>query len=417
MNLDATQVLLVTVILASFLKDGFLQWYLIRQLVGGSQSGPAFPVGPAPAPAPHPGPAPVTPAPVPVIPGPVNPVPPVIPIAPGPVPVSPVIPAPVAGPRFTNIVATSFAGTNDSTVSKTSAYTGKIIASLQPGVALPYHFPGTPPRVRVFYRGKSVDCPVVDVGPWNTNDPYWNGTGRPQAESGIDNTGRRTNKAGIDLTPGAWIALTGESTSAANNEMEKVDWDFLEGAFASHLDSTAPIAPLTPSPPVAGGTVLVKQNWPPQSQAMSYFGNPASSGWEAANLVSVGCPWMLTVEGTQTRSIKIHRLCAASLTRVLNYIWEQCGKSQDQIHAFGYDIFDGSYNYRPIAGTSTLSEHAYGAALDFNAAANPQHATASQTKFKEDSLIVQAFKGEGWTWGGDWSPAYRDAMHFQALRT
>jgi lysozyme family protein len=182
----------------------------------------------------------------------------------------------------------------------------------------------------------------------------------------------------------------------------------------------APAPSAAPSPaPATGGTILQHNAWPSQSQAMSYFGDPGSSGWEAANLVYVTCPWTLNLEGTSTTRIRIHRLCAASLTRVLNYIWEQCGKSQAQIDAFGYNVFDGSYvgAGRVIAGTSTLSEHAYGAALDFNAAANPQHAPLSKTKFKEDSLIVFAFKGEGWTWGGNWSPAYIDAMHFQALHT
>jgi hypothetical protein len=142
---------------------------------------------------------------------------------------------------------------------------------------------------------------------------------------------------------------------------------------------------------------------------MSFFGSPGS------NLVKVTCPWELTVEGTKSHTITIHEKCAASLIRVLNYIWEQCGKSQEKINEFGYNVFDGSFNYRNIGDTSTLSQHAWGAAMDWNAAANPQHAPLTRTKFKEDSLIVQAFKAEGWTWGGDWSPASIDAMHFQLL--
>jgi hypothetical protein len=130
----------------------------------------------------------------------------------------------------------------------------------------------------------------------------------------------------------------------------------------------------------------------------------------------VTCPWTFTVEGTHSNKITIHKKCAASLERVLNYIWEQCGKDPAKIHEFGYDVFDGSYNPRNIAGTNTPSVHSYAAAMDWNAAANPQHAPLSQTKFKEDSLIVFAFKTEGWIWGGDWSPASIDAMHFQAAR-
>lgn len=405
MTFDTTTILVITIsVLGEVVIAGqLLLWYAMSIFARQSAPPAPQPVVPTPPPVPQPAPAPIpTPQPGPVpAPGPApDPKP-----APAPAPV----PSPAPGiPRFTNIVATSFAGANDSAFSKRSAYTGKTIDSTAPGAALPYHFPGTPPTIRVFCRGKTVDCPIVDVGPWNTHDPYWDTGARPQAESGTDTTGRHTNRAGLDLTPGAWAALG--KTGNLDAVTDTVSWDFVSVLDKGNVPPVVP-PPVGPGP-IAGGTVLQHNSWPKQSEAMSFFGNPASAGWEAANLVKVTCPWKFTTGG---QTILIHRKLADSLNRVLNYIWEQCGKSQAQIHAFGYDVFDGSYNYRPIAGTSTLSEHAYGAAIDWNAAANPQHATASQTKFKEDSLIVQAFKGEGWSWGGDWSPAYRDAMHVQAL--
>lgn len=100
---------------------------------------------------------------------------------------------------YSNIVATVFGGPK-------SAYGGAIDDS-KPGVALPLHFEGQRPRVRVSKGGHSVDCDIVDVGPWNTNDPYWLSGARPQAESGTDMTGRKTNKAGIDLTVAAANAI------------------------------------------------------------------------------------------------------------------------------------------------------------------------------------------------------------------
>jgi hypothetical protein len=58
-------------------------------------------------------------------------------------------------------------------------------------------------RVTGNTSGQSVVCDVVDVGPWNTRDPYWETGSRPQAETGTDmmTPPRHTNKAGIDLTP------------------------------------------------------------------------------------------------------------------------------------------------------------------------------------------------------------------------
>jgi hypothetical protein len=99
----------------------------------------------------------------------------------------------------TNIVATYFGN-------QASAY-GGMVDDNAPGVALPYRFSGTRPRVRVTKGNLSVDCDIVDVGPWNTNDPYWLNGSRPQAETGTDMTGRKTNKAGIDLTLAASKAI------------------------------------------------------------------------------------------------------------------------------------------------------------------------------------------------------------------
>ncbi len=88
-------------------------------------------------------------------------------------------------------------------------------------VALPKRFSGTRPKVAVKGpNGKTVVAEVKDVGPWNINDPYWETGSRPQAETGRDKRGRRTNLAGIDLSPriGREIGLNGKG---------KVDWWFV----------------------------------------------------------------------------------------------------------------------------------------------------------------------------------------------
>lgn len=197
---------------------GVLLWVVVR-LVG--VPAPA-PVGPVPAGPPAPVPQPV----------------------PGPVPGKPPVVVPAAAkPRFGGITATSFAGGNDSIDSRTSAYDRKIInGDTELAAALPFHFPGTPPVVRVFYNGRTADVPVRDVGPWNTHDPYWQTAGaRPQAETGTDTTGRKTNHAGLDLSPLVWTALgyAGNPRDATG----KVDWDFV-----SVLDASAPPPLVTAEP-------------------------------------------------------------------------------------------------------------------------------------------------------------------------
>jgi hypothetical protein len=120
---------------------------------------------------------------------------------------------------FTDIVATVFGGHADF---NPSAYDGHVIDDRERGVALPARFRGPRPKVRVTNKAtrKSVDCDIVDIGPWNTNDPYWETNSRPQAESGVNISGKETNLAGIDLTPGAAdvIGLAGKG---------KVDWEFV----------------------------------------------------------------------------------------------------------------------------------------------------------------------------------------------
>ena len=68
--------------------------------------------------------------------------------------------------------------------------------------------------------------------------------------------------------------------------------------------------------------------------------------------------------------------------------------------------YDGCYVPRFIAGTNTLSNHAFGMAIDLNAAQN-QRGTVGQM----DRTVVAIFKKWGFAWGGDWH--YTDPMHFE----
>ena len=66
--------------------------------------------------------------------------------------------------------------------------------------------------IRVEYKDKVIEVPVLDVGPWNVNDEYWIGSNRPAAERGVrlppmSKYGRPKNKAGLDLSDAAWDAL------------------------------------------------------------------------------------------------------------------------------------------------------------------------------------------------------------------
>lgn len=85
-----------------------------------------------------------------------------------------------------------------------------------------------------------------------------------------------------------------------------------------------------------------------------------------------------------------------------------------------------AFNYRVIYGTTRLSNHSYGLALDINPALNPYHA-ADGTVFppgakyvpeiagtlKADGEVVALFARYGWEWGGTWE--HKDWQHFQKM--
>ena len=156
--------------------------------------------------------------------------------------------------------------------------------------------------------------------------------------------------------------------------------------------------------------------WARQSQLPRIDGRPRPDGssWAKDNIVLVQCPYQLFYDGKPVRGIRINKRVAASLTRVLNAIWEECGQSQETIEQHHYHVFDGSYVYRTKRGAQSLSMHAYGRAIDFDAEHNAHR--SHEHNFQGDDIIVRCFKAEGWVWGGDWGGRSVDAMHFQAAR-
>ena len=88
-----------------------------------------------------------------------------------------------------------------------------------------------------------------------------------------------------------------------------------------------------------------------------------------------------------------------------------------------------AFNCRYVAGTTTWSRHAFGAAIDVNPVENPyvsgSHVSppngepyADRTDVRPGMIVLRdvvwrAFRGIGWEWGGTWSGA-RDYQHFSS---
>jgi peptidoglycan hydrolase-like protein with peptidoglycan-binding domain len=150
---------------------------------------------------------------------------------------------------------------------------------------------------------------------------------------------------------------------------------------------------------------------------IAFYGDPSvnNAQWQAANLVPVIPPWPMvggdSDDGeTPVKDIYFHRKCAPNLLAAMNDIWTVCGKDHVKIQSYGLNIFSGAYNYRPIRGSSRLSEHAFAAAIDLDAPDNPMTSNLG-VKYKMPQFAVDAFKARGAWWGGDYKQR-KDYMHF-----
>ena len=143
-----------------------------------------------------------------------------------------------------------------------------------------------------------------------------------------------------------------------------------------------------------------------------------------------------------TGQMVVHHRHARGLVGVFRELYEARFpiRRMQLIDAYGGDdnrsmAADNSsaYNCRTVAGTSTFSDHAYGAAVDINPVANPyvtangvlpaagrrfvdvdrsRDAETARGVIVADDVAVRAFARIGWKWGGVWNEP--DYQHFYA---
>jgi hypothetical protein len=138
----------------------------------------------------------------------------------------------------------------------------------------------------------------------------------------------------------------------------------------------------------------------------------------------------------------VHRRHARDIVDVFRELYDERFpiRRMQLVDAYGGDdnrsmAADNSsaYNCRTVAGTSTFSDHAYGAAVDINPVENPYVAAdqvlpSAGRKFVDvdrspdadapggvivaGDVVVRAFERIGWEWGGAWN--HPDYQHFYA---
>lgn len=143
-------------------------------------------------------------------------------------------------------------------------------------------------------------------------------------------------------------------------------------------------------------------------------------------------------------------ICNHSIAEDLKEIFYELYLNEYQIESIRLiDDFDGDdaasmeanntscFNYRVVDGTTSLSKHALGCAIDINPFYNPyivfdktgsgqdyispagseiyaDRSKAFPYKIDENDLCYRLFKEHGFTWGGDWNSC-KDYQHFQKV--
>jgi len=128
------------------------------------------------------------------------------------------------------------------------------------------------------------------------------------------------------------------------------------------------------------------------------FGTPGNA-MASAGRVSLPAPLKLGWSEQRIEGFACHKLLEDVFTSAFK-----------QIHERGFwpllKSFDGCYNDRSARGLAKKSTHAWGIAVDLNAATNQLGAKPTM-----DPRIVAIFRDHGFLWGGMW--ARPDGMHFQ----
>ena len=176
---------------------------------------------------------------------------------------------------------------------------------------------------------------------------------------------------------------------------------------------------------------------------------PAAEGDEADDLVvtfnDLNYVHIMHIdfEGNSTEG---ELICNAYIAQDLVEIFYELDRNEYQLErVLLIDEYDGDdnssmednntscFNYRVVEGTSSLSKHAYGLAIDVNPFYNPyitynkdgsqkvspaaainyaDRSTSFPYKIDEEDLCYKLFIQHGFTWGGNWNNS-KDYQHFQ----
>lgn len=136
----------------------------------------------------------------------------------------------------------------------------------------------------------------------------------------------------------------------------------------------------------------------PTTRDLTLFFGQAGDESNLVNLPVQGVKYA----GKPVKTIRVHKLCAESLSSILIELAD--------VAPWLLERYDGCYNFRTMRGGTSWSLHAYGAAIDFDAANNGNH-THWPARATMPFAVIEIFARHGWlSAGAFWG---RDSMHFQ----
>ncbi len=146
--------------------------------------------------------------------------------------------------------------------------------------------------------------------------------------------------------------------------------------------------------------------WPHDDTAskIKFFGKPGT------NLIQITPPFQMYYDKHPIKTITVNKMVATSLLKIFTDVLDQCGHDQKKVDVTGLSNFGGCYNERNIRGSANISNHSFACAIDID----PENNQLGKKTGKMPNMIIDAFKREGWLWGGDYK-GRKDWMHFEAV--
>lgn len=142
-------------------------------------------------------------------------------------------------------------------------------------------------------------------------------------------------------------------------------------------------------------------------------GIPTTESEVRKYLVTVPMPITTKSGQKTTKNVTVHKAIVNDLRSVLQ-----------RAQSAGFKVYDiQGFSYRNVSGTNTLSQHSLGLAVDINVTENYciqggriisgsfWRPGENEFSIPSNGVLVNAFRGIGWGWGGSWS-SKKDYMHF-----